>query len=395
MKTHIRENEAWIVEELEVLRGHHLLREVHDYAGSGGVMFMGGRRYLNLSSNDYLNLAHDVRVTDRSRALLNSYGTSAAASRLTSGSLACHDELEKRLAASKGYPAALLFGSGYQANIGIITSIAGRGDDIFADRLVHASIIDACVMSRAHLHRFNHNEPTDLRRLLAGRASKGRRWVITESVFSMDGDMAPLEALAAVAGEGGAMMMVDEAHAMGVVGHRGAGLVSDRGLQHKVSIVMGTLSKGLGGFGGFAVCSVPMRDLLVNFARSFIYSTALPPAVIGSALGALDVLEKEPDLGMQLLKRAAEFRAQIRAAGLEVGPSQTQIIPVMVGDSAKALSLSRRLRDNGIIAVAIRPPTVPKGTARIRLSVTLAHSDTDLREVARLLTKCAAEESMI
>jgi len=269
-----------------------------------------------------------------------------------------------------------------------VTALAGRGDHVFLDRLCHASLVDAAVLSRAELHRFRHNDPEHLAALLAA-ASGGRRLVVTESVFSMDGDTAPLRELAAAAKSAGAMMLVDEAHATGVLGPGGAGLVRDLGLESCVTISMGTLSKALGGYGGFLACSEPVRDWLVNRARAFIYSTALPPAACGSALGALNVLERTPDLGCRLLERAAGFRERLRALGFETGASVTPIIPVLLGENDRALRLAAALREQGILAPAIRPPTVPAGTARLRLSVTLAHSEEDLAAAAAALAEVA------
>ena len=387
--------ESWMDGVLHEWEEKQQMRHLRVYPQAGGKYVEAGRTILNFSSNDYLGLSHHPTVIDTSRRALESFGSGAAASRLVTGNLPLHEELEARLAFFKGYPQALLFGSGFLANTGIVPSVAGKDDHVFADKLVHASLIDAIVLSRATLHRFHHNDPEHLAELLNKTAGPGRRLVITESVFSMDGDLAPLREIARIAADHEAMLLVDEAHATGVFGPGGSGLVRELGLESAVNLSMATLSKAMGGYGGFVACSEKMKTLLVNRARSFIYSTALPPAVLGAALGALDVLKEWPDLGAQLLKRASDFRTRLRAAGLNTMDSESQIIPVLVGDNAKALSLSKRLRDDGLMAVAIRPPTVPAGSARIRLSITMMHSNEDLEQAAEIIVGAAKAEGLL
>ncbi len=385
----------WIAAELRQLREQGLERALRELPEAGGKIRIGGRQFLNFSSNDYLGLARHPAVIAAAESALRRWGAGSGSSRLVAGSLPCHADLERRLAADKGYPAALVFGSGFLANLGIVSALAGRGDWVVADRLAHASLMDAAVLSRADLHRFPHNEPDTLDALLAKRPPGTRCLVVTESVFSMDGDLAPLREIAGIARRHGAMLLVDEAHATGVFGPAGAGRVRELGLEQDVTLSMGTLSKALGGYGGFVACSEPMRQWLVNRARSLIFSTSLPPAVIGSALGALDHLAEHPDLGRQLLDRATQFRERLRSAGLDTGNSASQIIPVIVGDNRKALALAQRLREQGVLAVAIRPPTVPAGTARLRLSVTLDHSPEDLERAADLLVQSARAEGIL
>ncbi len=375
-------SEKWIDEELTRLGQKSLERRLTAYGEAGGKISIDGRIFLNFSSNDYLGLSGHPEVVWASRRHLESYGCGATASRLVSGTLHPHVELEEKLAAIKGYEAALVFGSGFLANVGIIASLAGRNDHIFADKLVHASIIDGISLSRANLKRFRHNDPDHLESLLRGCPASGRRLIVTESVFSMDGDIAPLAEIASLSNRYGAMTLVDEAHATGVFGPRGRGLIRECGLEGAINLSMGTLSKALGGYGGFVACSRRMRDLLVNRARAFIYTTALPPSVIGSALGALGVVEKAGDLGAELLGRATVFRKRLRDRGLDVLGSQSQIVPVLIGDNVAALAAAQRLKTRGILAVAIRPPTVPEGTARLRLSLTLDHTDHDLEWAA-------------
>ena len=386
--------EAWISERLCDLSKRHLDRHVQAYLEAGGKIRIGDRTYLNFSSNDYLNLARHPDVVAKAAEALRAAGCGATASRLLTGTLTWHDELEQKLARYKGYPCALLFGSGFLANVGTIPALMGRNDYVFADKLVHASIVDAIMLSRAKLYRFRHNDVEHLEQLLKKSETSGRRLIVTESVFSMDGDLAPLQDIAHVAQRHGAMVMVDEAHATGVFGPKGGGLVREWGLEPMINIGLGTLSKAFGGYGGFVACSESMRAFLINHARSFIYSTALPPSVVGAALGAMQVIEESCDLGAQLLKNAAVFRNRLQEAGLNTGNSASQIIPIMVGKNSKALAISEKLREQGIIGVAIRPPTVPQGTARIRLSVTLAHTREDLEHVGQVIIATAQGEGL-
>ena len=367
--------EAWIAAELAVLRQQHRLREAPVRSGTT----------LNFSSNDYLDLAHHPEVIAAAERALRNDGAGAGASRLVSGTLTLHEELEARLARLKGYPASLVFGSGYLTNLGVIPALVGRDDMIFADRLAHASLMDAAILSRAELFRFQHNAADHLDELLKNHNGTGRKLVVTESVFSMDGDLAPLSEIAAAAERHGALLLVDEAHATGVFGPGGCGLIREYKLEPLVTVSMGTLSKALGGYGGFVACSETLRTLLVNHARAFIFTTAPPPAVLGAALGALNVLENNPGWGAELLRRAAVFREQLQFFGLDTMQSASQIIPLFVGDNARALTLADRLREQGLLVVAIRPPTVPEGTARLRFSVTLAHRATDLARAAEII----------
>jgi len=391
----MRETEQWIVRELATLRDAGLERRLWPYSEVGATVRVDGRPLVNLSSNDYLGLARHSRVCAAAGEAVARFGAGATASRLVVGTLTCHEELEGRLAEFKGYPASLVFGSGYAANVGLVGALVGRGDHVIIDRLAHASLVDAAVLSRARVHRFHHNEADHARQLFRACPAGGRRLLVTESVFSMDGDLAPVAELAVVAEQEGAMMLVDEAHATGVFGPGGAGLVRQAGAGDRVNLSMGTLSKALGGFGGFVACSELMREALIHKARSFIYSTALPPAMVGAALGALTVLGENPRWGEELLVRATGFRERLRALGLDTGASQSQIIPVMVGDNARAIRLHARLLNAGILAVAIRPPTVPRGTARLRFSVSLLHSPEVLGQVADVVARLAREEGII
>ena len=385
----------WIENGLSELRALGMERTLRQFQTVGGKTRDGAHETLNFSSNDYLGLARSGKLAAAGAAALKSYGAGAASSRLVCGTLPCHAELERRLAAFKGYPEALVFGSGYMANLGVIPALAGRSDAIFADKLAHASLVDGAILSRAELKRFRHNDPRHLSELLASEKQARRRLVITESVFSMDGDLAPLEEIAEACSRHGAMLLVDEAHATGIFGPGGSGMVRELKLESRVDISMGTMSKAFGAYGGFVACSAPLRAWLVNRARSFIFSTALPPAVAGAAAGALDTLASNPGLGRELLQRAQAFRLRLKEAGFNTGVSASQIIPLIVGKNARALALAERLGESGIIAVAIRPPTVPEGTARIRLSVTLDHSPRDLQNAADRIIDAGYKEGLL
>jgi 8-amino-7-oxononanoate synthase len=381
----------WIAQELLKLDSEGLRRRVRSRStGVGRAAATAAKALLDFSSNDYLALARDPRVKERAEQALARDGSSASASRLMSGALAVHDELEQALAALVGKEASLLFGSGYAMNLGVLSALAGRDDAVFADRLVHASLIDGARLSGAALKRFAHNDAASLERLLRETPVRGHRFVVCESVYSMDGDLAPLSALGALARSYKAIFVVDEAHALGVFGG-GRGLCHALPAEVAPDLVLGTLGKALGSFGGFAAGNAGLRELLVNRARSFIFSTALPPASAAAALAAVEIVLREPGLGADLLRRAASLSAQLGAAGLPVPGALSQILPVAAGDNRLALNLAERLEEQGILAVAIRPPTVPPGTARLRLSVTLAHSSEDLAFAARSIAEAARE----
>ncbi|MFH1476042.1 MAG: 8-amino-7-oxononanoate synthase [Verrucomicrobiota bacterium] len=402
-------DETWVEMELERLRAQGLERQLQvmpdcrlrrDPAGAYSAFGAGASmpdvpRVLNFSSNDYLGLARAPAVVEAAAAALRRWGAGATASRLVVGTLACHAELETRLAQFKGYAAALVFGSGYLANVGTVSALVGRHDRVLADKLAHASLLDGATLSRAAIHRFQHNDVDHLLHLLCQKPGSGRDLIITESVFSMDGDLAPLRDIARVAQEHGAMLLVDEAHAVGVWGPGGVGLIGEGRLQQAVSVAMGTLSKALGAYGGFIAGSETLKRWLVNRARSFIFSTGLPPPCVGAVLGALDALAQNPGMGADLLRRAEVFRMRLQSAGFNTGGSVSQIVPVIIGDNQKTLALARRLRNQGILAAAIRPPSVPAGTARLRLSVTLEHTDEDLGRAADAMARAAREEGLL
>jgi 8-amino-7-oxononanoate synthase len=350
-----------------------------------------GRRVLLLCSNNYLGLANDERLRAAAQRAAAEYGVGAGASRLISGSMRLHHELEEQIAAFKGTEAALLFNSGYQANIGTISALAGRGDAVFSDELNHASIIDGCRLSRAEVVVYPHRDATALERALAASRAR-RRLVVTDSIFSMDGDIAPLPDICAAAERHGAMVMVDEAHATGVVGPGGAGVAAEQGVRDRVTIQMGTLGKALGGFGAFVAARRPIVDLIINAARSFIYTTAPSLPVVAAASAALAILAAEPQRRARLAENAALLRRRLTALGLRVGGDGGHILPVLVGDADRAMRLSEKLLDAGVFVQGIRPPTVPPGTARLRVTVMSTHTDQDLEFAAEAFRSVLATE---
>jgi 8-amino-7-oxononanoate synthase len=349
-----------------------------------------GRRALLLCSNNYLGLATHPAVCEAANRAASDYGVGAGASRLISGSMALHHALEEQLAAFKGTEAALLFNSGYHANVGAITALVGAEDAVFSDALNHASIIDGCRLSRARVVVYPHNDVEALQALLSQNTAR-RRLIVTESIFSMDGDRAPLEKICAAAERHGAMVMVDEAHATGVVGPGGAGLVAAEGLQPRVTLQMGTLGKALGTFGAFVAGRRAVIDLLINAARSFIYTTALPPPIVAAASAALTIVTTDPSLQQRLADNAARLWEGLRTLGLQVPAQPAHIIPVMIGDAAATMQVSERLLAAAVFVQGIRPPTVPPDTARLRATLMSTHTPDDLRFALEAFERVFAE----
>ena len=364
--------------ELAHIRAAGRWRELRRIEGAVDTwVTVDGVRALLLCSNNYLGLANHPALAEAAARAARELGVGAGASRLISGSLAMHRDLEARLARFKHTDAAVLFPTGYHANVGAITTLVGRGDAVFSDSLNHASIIDGCRLSGAVVHVYPHADVRVLADLLAEHSAR-RRLVVTDSVFSMDGDHAPLREIAAVAAANDAMLMVDEAHATGVEGPNGAGLVEALGLGTSVTVQMGTLGKALGSAGAFVAGSRALVELLVNRARSLIYTTALPPPVVAAVDAALDVVEREPERRARLATISAALRARLRELGFEIPSGQGPIVPVIAGSSERALAWSRGLLERGVFVQAIRPPTVPDGTARLRVTLMATHTDDDL-----------------
>jgi 8-amino-7-oxononanoate synthase len=377
--------------ELADLEGRALRRrlQVVEEARPGGKVRVAGQILLNLSSNDYLGLAQDPRIIGAAQAAAAQWGAGAGASRLVVGHLALHEAVEAKLAGFKDTEAAVIFPTGYMANVGTIAALVGPGDVIFGDRLNHASIYDGIKLSGAAFKRFPHRDLNRLEQLLQEAGSTRRRLIITDSVFSVDGDLAPLKDLVALKARYGAWLMIDEAHATGVLGAKGSGLAEALGVKRGVDVHMGTFSKALGSQGGYVAGDRRLVDYLHNRARSFIYSTALAPPVLGAIDQALEIVMAEPERRLYLRRESEDFRQALLAAGLDLLGSETQIIPVLVEANDRALEFAARLKDQGLMAVALRPPTVPPGRARVRFSLSAAHSRQDLHRARETIVAAA------
>ena len=380
-----------ISERLAELESSGLRRSLRVVEGpQGPEVSLDGRPVLLLCSNNYLGLACHPRLRRAAADAALKLGTSAGASRLISGSMSIHAELEARLADFKGTEAALLFGSGYLANSGVIAVLARRGEVVFSDELNHASIIDGCRLAGADTFVYRHADSEHLEwglRRAAGRAAL----IATDGVFSMDGDIAPLPELAELARRHRCRLLVDEAHATGCIGPGGRGSVAAAGLTGEVDVIVGTLGKALGGYGAYICGSAELVDFLINSARPFIFSTAPPPPAVAAAQAALELLAAQPQLVERLGANAAALREGLRAEGLEPIGSETQIVPLVVGEADDAMALCERQLAEGVIAHAIRPPTVPAGTCRLRLTAMATHRVADLRHAARLIGTTAGD----
>jgi 8-amino-7-oxononanoate synthase len=380
-----------IADRLEELRDRGLYRRLRLIGGPQGPrVTLDGRQVLLLCSNDYLGLANHPKVRGAAAEAAMRWGAGAGASRLISGNMQPHSRLEKRLAAFKGYESALLFGSGYLANTGTIAALANEGEVVFSDELNHASIIDGCRLSRAETFVYRHG---DVEHLAWGLRKAGERaaLIVTDGVFSMDGDVAPLAELTELAKAHECRLMVDEAHATGAIGPGGRGSVAAAGLSGEVNVVMGTLGKALGSYGAYVCANRETTDYLLNTARSFVFSTALPPSVAAAGLAALELLESQPDRVGRLSANAKTLRNAFADEGLEVGGSETQIVPVPVGDAGTAMELCERVLERGIFAQGIRPPTVPEGSSRLRFTVMSTHRREELECAAKLVGGAARE----
>jgi 8-amino-7-oxononanoate synthase len=372
-------------ERLADLRSAGLHRRLRLVEGPQGPrVTLDGTEVLLLCSNNYLGLADHPRVRQAAADAAERFGAGAGASRLISGNMSLHDRLEKRLAAFTGYEAALLFGSGYLANLGAVAALAGRGQVVLSDELNHASLIDGCRISRAERFVYRHRDVDHLAWGLR-RAGDRAALIVTDSIFSMDGDVAPIGDLLELARRHGCRLLVDEAHAIGSLGPGGRGAVAEAGLSGEVDVVVGTLGKTLGSYGAYVCASAEIVELLVNVARPFIFSTALPPPAVGAGSAALAMLDGQPGMVEQLRRNSATLREALVEQGLDAGASRTQIIPVVVGDAERAMALCERALEGRVFAQAIRPPTVPPGTSRLRLSVMANHRQNDLCAAARVI----------
>ena len=378
-----------IHEELEQIRRKGLFRSTRSISGKQSAhVQINGRDVLLLCSNNYLGLADHPALIEASVRATQRYGTSSGASRLVSGTMELHEELEAAVAGFKSTEAALIFNGGYAANTGIIAALAGRGDLIFSDRLNHASIVDGALLSGARLIRYPHNDYAALALLMEKHCGTGRALIVTDGVFSMDGDIAPLCELVNLKKKFNTLLMVDDAHGSGVLGEHGTGTAELLQVSDEVDIKMGTFGKALGSFGAYAAVSVELRELLVNRARSFIFSTSLPPAVLAASLAGIAVV-RSPEgkrLRDQLKDNAGYFRSLLLQSGFTLPDGSTQIIPIMTGSAETTMRFSELLLEEGLFAQGIRPPTVPAGACRLRCTVMSTHSSQDLEWAADRIT---------
>jgi 8-amino-7-oxononanoate synthase len=384
-----------LADRLEDLRGRGLHRRMRLVSGPQAPrVLLDGRPVLLLCSNNYLGLADHPRVRQAAAEAAMRWGVGAGASRLISGNMKLHRRLEERLAEFSGYDAALLFGSGYLANTGTIAALARRGEVVFSDELNHASVVDGCRLSRAETFVYGH---ADVEHLAWGlRKAEGRgSLIVSDGVFSMDGDVAPLEQLMRLARRHDCRLMVDEAHATGAIGPGGRGSVAAAGLAGEVDVIVGTLGKALGGYGAY-VCAAPeIVEYLINTARPFIFSTALPPPAVAAAVAALELLESHPHRVERLQANAAALGEALADEGLALGATETQIVPLLVGDAATTMELCEGAIERGVFAQGIRPPTVPEGSSRLRLTAMATHRAAELRHAAKQIASVAREIGLI
>ena len=364
-----------IQDELKEIRNAGLYRRLRRVEnGQGPTLLLDGREVINFSSNNYLGIANHSALASAAKEAIDRYGCGSGASRLISGNMTLHEELENQLAEFKDTEAALVFNSGFQANTGILSTLAGEGDAILSDELNHASIIDGCRLSRAKTIVYVHCDLGQLEEALKQAGSCRRKLIVTETIFSMDGDEAPLTGIVELAEKYDAAVMVDEAHATGIFGPGGAGVVSKLGLVDRVLVQMGTLGKALGGFGAYVAGSQALRDLLINRCRSFIFTTSLPPAIMAMAMAAIDLVEGEPERREALWNNCRLLSDGLKKMGFSLGEIQSPILPLIIGDADKCMQFSEQLLERGVFAQGIRPPTVPPGTSRLRITLMATHT---------------------
>ena len=376
---------GWIDGELADLAAGDLIRPRRVRSGrQGATVVLDGRELVNFGSNDYLGYAGDVRLSKAASKAACAEGFGAGASPLVSGHSQTHENLERAIAGLLGVEASLVFPSGFAANSATIAALAGPGDAIYSDERNHASLIDGCRLARAGVHVYPHRDLAALEQLLATTAAR-RKLIVTDTLFSMDGTIAPLADLCEVARRHAAILLADEAHATGVFGARGSGLVEEMGCDDGVHIRVGTLSKALGAAGGFVAGHGRLVEWLRHKARAWIFSTAHPPAVAGAAARAIELVGQEPERRRELLKRATAFREMLVARSVDIGGAAAQIVPVIAGEAAEAVALSARLAAAGFFVPAIRPPSVPPGKSLVRASLSWLHSEADLVRLADAL----------
>ncbi|MBI2488006.1 MAG: 8-amino-7-oxononanoate synthase [Deltaproteobacteria bacterium] len=374
----------WIENELKQIRDKKLFRVFTELqSGQLPEIIVDGKTYILLGSNNYLGLTTDPKVTEAASKALEKYGTGSGGSRLVSGSSDLHRELEERIALFKKTEAAILFSSGYLANIGTISALVGPGDIVYSDELNHASIIDGCRLSRAETRIYKHCDVEHLKHLLSSDNFRGKKLIVTDTVFSMDGDLAPISKIVELAEHYGCMLMIDEAHATGVLGKRGSGATEYFGVEDRVPIVMGTLSKAIGSLGGYVGGSRKLIDFLRNRARSYIFDTSLPASSLAASIAAIDIIEFEPERREHLWGLIKKFKSGLEDIGLEVLPSNSAVIPVLIGEVQPTLDFARMLRENGVFTPAVRPPSVPPGKCRIRATLMATHKEEHIEQALR------------
>lgn len=370
---------GFIHSELKKLKDAGLYRRMRLVDGDQDVtLIVDGIEVINFSSNNYLGIANHPELAAAAKAAIDRYGCGSGASRLITGNMTLHEELESKLAEFKVTEAALVFNSGFQANTGVLSTLVGVGDVIFSDALNHASIIDGCRLARASTQIYRHCDLDQLELQLREAPGGARKLIVTETIFSMDGDEAPLAAIVELAEKYDAMVMVDEAHATGICGANGAGVVAKLGLGERVLVQMGTLGKALGGFGAYVAGSSALRDLLINRCRSFIFTTALPPAIMAMAMAAIDLVQREPERREALWRNCRALKEGLNSVGFSLGESQSPILPLIIGNADKCMRYCERLLEKGIFAQGIRPPTVPPGTSRLRITLMATHTRTHI-----------------
>ncbi|KPJ59595.1 MAG: hypothetical protein AMJ42_01855 [Deltaproteobacteria bacterium DG_8] len=378
----------FLKDQIESLKKAGLYRTLRSLQGpQSATTIIDGKRVLQLSSNNYLGLANHPRLKAAAKEAIDRYGSGAGASRLICGNLELNSKLEDGIAKLKKKESALLFSTGYMANIGILTALMAEGDVIFSDEFNHASIIDGCRMGKAQTKVYPHMDMNALEKLLKKTKGCKHRLIVTDGIFSMDGDIAPLPDLVSLAKRYGCMVMVDDAHATGVLGAHGGGTGEHFALQDKIDISMGTLGKALGGFGAFVAVSHRLREFLINNARPFIFTTGLPPAVIANGIAALELLEEEPEMRARLWENVGFFKKRIKELGFDTLQSETQIIPILVGDASLTLRMGEMLLEEGVFVQGIRPPAVPQGSSRLRITLMATHTRKELEFALEAIEK--------
>ncbi len=386
----------WIEDELASLKEQGLYTNIRTIESAmDGWVTIEGRRVLNFCANNYLGLANHPKLREAAKKAIDEWGVGPGAVRTIAGTQSLHRELERRLAEFKGVEAAISFQSGFAANLATIPALVGKSDAIFSDRLNHASIIDGCRLSGAKIVAYEHNDPDDLRQKIQETPLEGRALIVSDGVFSMDGDIAPLPALYEVAEENGFLLMVDDAHGEGVLGRGGRGIVDHFGLHGKVDVEVGTMSKAFGVVGGMVAGKQAIIDWLRQRGRPFLFSSAMTPADVAACLAGVDLLQESTEQVDRLWKNAETFKQGMRQLGFDIGSSETPIVPVMLGEAPLAQQFSRRLFEEGVFAMAIGYPTVAKGKARIRVMNTAAHTPEDLEKGLAAFEKVGKELGVI